>query len=479
MTTDENKSLSRRILKTFSMFGSVEGLLIIVSIIRTKLVAVLLGSQGVGLFGIFYSAMDLIGTTTQLSISDSAVRNLAGCEEENQKHGIMLSIRRWSRILGIFGAVVMLVAAPVFSYCTFSDYSWTWAYASMAVVVFLNSKCMGFQAILRGTELFRSLALGKLYGPAAGLLLSVPMFYFLRLDSIIPSFIAYAVCGYAAMWFFARRLYARRSAGTAEPTMRESIKQGFSFIKLGAYMTVSSFASLGASYAFMAWLNENADTATVGQFNAGFTIVNRYVGIILGAISVEYYPRLAREINKGLPIGNSVETEMRLGLPLLLPCVCVFLLLSGIMVTLLYSSEFEPVVPFVNLAMLGTIFRLFSWCLAFVMLAKGDGRIFVVTEIVSAIVYAASSILCYRSFGIVGLGYSYIIWYGLYTVSVTLVYYLRYGQRLSAGIWGLLALALAVSAITLIFINTGMLTIAIGITVITVLFAYRKVRSAI
>jgi len=473
----ENKPLLRRILKAFGLFGSVEGLLILFSIIRTKLVAVFLGSSGIGLFGIFLSAIDLISTTTQLNLNESAVRDLASCANESQRSRTIVSISRWSWVLGAAGAVVMIVAAPIFSYYTFGGYGWTWAYVVLAIVVLLNSLTKGFRAILCGLEAFRSLASAQVYGAAFGLLVSIPLIYYLKLDSIIPSFVAYAVSTFLAACLICSGYMRRHVKKDSIPGFRRSLADGSSFIRLGAYMTVSAFASLASSYIFMAWLNENADTSTVGHFNAGFTIVNRYVGIILGAIAVEYYPRLSRENSMGMSVERSVNTEIGIGLTLLLPCVCLFMVASRLVVPILYSSDFDIIIPFVNWAMIGTMLRLFSWCLAYVILAKGDGRIYVVTEVLSAIVYVVSSILCYRQFGIVGLGYSYIVWYALYTVSVAVVYRFRYHLHLKPGIWLRLFLSLVVAVIAAMS-SDHTVWAALAIAAITGVLALRKIKEA-
>lgn len=477
-TGTENKTLNKRILKAFGLFGSVQGMLILFSILRTKAVAVLLGSSGIGLFNLFLSAIELVGTTTQLSLSESAVRNISGAKSMEDKNRIITSVLRWSRVLGAVGAAVMLVSAPFFSYFTFGDYSWTVAYVVLSVVVFLNAVTKGFTATLQGLEAFKNLASAQVYGAAGGLIVSIPLFYFLKMQSIVPSFIAYALFATVAFWLIYKKCARRNDIVTVKEPLKDSLKNGVPVIRLGAYMTVSTFASLAASYIFMAWLNENSSTSTVGFFNAGFTIVNRYVGVLLSAIAVEYYPRLARELSEGKPIGASVEAEINLGLPLLLPCVCLFMLLSPFIVNVLYTSEFNVIVSFVNWAMIGTMLRLLSYCYAYVILAKGDGKIYVVTEVISAIVYVVSSILCYKAFGITGLGYSYIIWYALYAVSVIMVYRLRYHLPVNPRIWLNIALSLTVSVIAISAVNSGMYVVAIILTAVTGAVALRKVRTS-
>ena len=83
------------------------------------------------------------------------------------------------------------------------------------------------------------------------------------------------------------------------------------------------------------------------------------------------------------------------------------------------------------------------------MLAKGDGRIFVLTESVSAAVFLALSVTGYRYGGNTGLGWAYVGWYAVYMAIVYAVYRYRYGMKIGRGLPVLLASALAVGAGTL------------------------------
>jgi O-antigen/teichoic acid export membrane protein len=64
------------------LFSWVQLVTIGCGIVRTKLVALWLGSMGVGLFGLFNTAIDAITTLTQLGIRQSPVRNIASAGED-------------------------------------------------------------------------------------------------------------------------------------------------------------------------------------------------------------------------------------------------------------------------------------------------------------------------------------------------------------------------------------------------------------
>ena len=73
----EEQSSYRQIMKATSIFGGVQVYNIIISVIRSKFIAVLLGPTGMGISGLLTSTTGLIGNITNLGLSTSAVKNVA------------------------------------------------------------------------------------------------------------------------------------------------------------------------------------------------------------------------------------------------------------------------------------------------------------------------------------------------------------------------------------------------------------------
>lgn len=249
-----------------------------------------------------------------------------------------------------------------------------------------------------------------------------------------------AFVGWVTVWFNRES----KLKDTPALTLRETLEGGRSLIKLGFYITLSSVISLAASYMLISYLNTGFGTTVAGYFQAGFTLINRYVGLVFTGIAVEYYPRLS-SVSRSVRVSQVyVAYELKLALCVLVPLVSIFIVCSPLVIDLLYSRDFLEVTPFVEVGMLGTIFRAVSWCMSFVILAKGDGRIFVLTEGISAVAYILLNIAAVNYLGISGMGWAYLGWYIVYCVVVAMVYYRRYGMRLGHGSIALTAWAVGI-----------------------------------
>ena len=456
-------------VKAMGIFGGVQMMGIICSIVRTKLVALWIGSVGVGLFGLFNNALEMLNIATNLGVRTSSVRDIAQAAEADDRSliaRIVTVVRRWSLWLGLAGAIITISLAPLLSQVTFGDQNHIWGFVALSAAVLLMALTNGEQAILQGTQLLRRLAASTMWGTLGGLVISVPLFYWLRERSVLPSIVAYAACNALAAWLMRNRDFAKQPM-----TRRETTAMGAGFVKLGIFMTVGDFTVILASYIFNAWLNNHGGTSEVGFYQAGYTLVCRYTGLLFTARGMEYYPRLARVADNRERLRVFVSQEVNIAMMVLAPVAAVFVLLREQLVWLLYTREFMVILTYVSWGMVGVVFRALSWCMAFVMLARGDGKAYVVTEGLSAVASVVLNVLCYLRWGVTGMGVAFTLWYATYTVIVAVVYVRRYGLRLSTGALLSTGWALLMGLAMLAAMEWQMTALAVALTITSIAVA--------
>ena len=464
-----NGNISRRAMKAMGLFGGVQVMGILCSIVRTKLVAMWIGPVGIGLFN---NALEMISTGTNLGIRSSSVRDISQAHDSTTP-GLVAKmvavVRKWSLWLGLFGALVTLMLAPLLSELTFGDQSHLWGFVALSVAVLLGAITNGEYAVLQGSARLKRLASVTLWGTLTGLAVSIPLFYLLRERSILPSILAYAMALAAFAWLFRNKEYAK-----PQLSRRETFDMGKGFVKLGIFMTLGNFASILASYAFNAWLNMNAGTEAVGFYQAGYTLINKYTGLILTALGMEYYPRLSKVANSRLRLRAFVSQEINVAIAVMAPVVALFILLRELVVWILYTPEFNVILTFVSWGMIGTVLRTLSWCLAFTILAKGDGKTYLWTEVASAIINLVLNIVFYRWWGLTGLGIAFLVSYLLYTAIVAVVYFKMYRLSVSRGCLVNLLWTLAVASVVMWTMDHDVLAVAIALTVVSIAIAWRQ-----
>jgi len=97
MNESEKDSSYSHILKYTALFGGVQGLNILVGIVRNKLVAMILGPEGMGLVSLFNSTTKLVSDSTNFGISMSAVKNISLAYEKGKEAAIKAADQLVSR----------------------------------------------------------------------------------------------------------------------------------------------------------------------------------------------------------------------------------------------------------------------------------------------------------------------------------------------------------------------------------------------
>lgn len=427
MASLNGEGLSKRVVKAMWLFSWVQMSGILCSIVRVKLVALWIGAAGVGIFGLFNTAFDMLAALSQLGLRQSSVRDIASARSETALRSIIYVVRRWAWALGIAGAFLTLALSPVLSRLTFGDGSHVLGFVILSFAVLMSSVTNGELAVMQGMERLNKMARATVAGTLGGLAVSIPLYYFLGERSIVWSILAYVASQTAAVYL----MRGKTPPPHPLPAPRQIVAQGRSFLLLGVYMTVTMFIAMAVNYIFIAWLNHEKGLEYVGQYQAGYTVINRYIGLIFTAIGLEFYPRLSKVADSPRRMSTFVSHEALVAVIVILPAAAMMMSLDGFIIRLLYSDEFINVVPYIDWAVAGTAFRALSWCMAFTLIAKGDGKVYLITETVSGLLFLALSYAGETLGGMAGLGIAYSVWYAIYLAIVALVYFGRYRMRLS------------------------------------------------
>lgn len=432
-------SLSQRILKTMGLFGGVQFATIALSIVRTKLVAVWLGPMGVALNTIFISTQDLIASAAGLNMRTSGVRELSAADDDARPHvaGMLLRVGAG---LAVAGAVITILLSPALSLWTLGGTADWWCFALLAVgvgsAIYLDANLAALQAYGR----FKALARVTLASALVCTGVAVPLYYGLRLRAVLPVYLITTV----AYMLWALRERRRCCPAPVVPPLRRAWRDAGPMLRLGMYMTLAAVMERLSSYLFVVYMTNCAPAGDLGIYQAGYTLVNTYVGVVFAALSAEYYPRLASVCGSRLRSQAFVSHEFKVVAMVLMPVVALFIAFDRLAVWLLYADSFMPMLPYIDVAVCGMVLRAFSFCVAYVILARGDGRVYVFTEAIGAVAGLGMRVAGYRYWGFAGLGWAYVAEYAVYSAVVMWVYRRVYGMRLGRGISWLCAVGTAV-----------------------------------
>lgn len=415
----------KKIFKATTLFGGVQAYQIIIQIIRSKFVAVLLGTTGMGIQGLYFSTLNLINSITSLGLSQSAVRDVSEANGSGDTEKIVKTasvLRRLVWITGLLGMITLILFSPLLSKTTFGNTSYTLPLILLSVTLLMDQLATGQRVLLQGMRRLKDLAKVSAIGTTIGLALSVPIYYAWGINGILPALILNSLSGLLIAWYFSKRI----SLPQQTVSFRETISGGKRMVRMGILMSLSGTFSSGISYVIRSFIMNHGGVEEVGLFQAGFTIINTYVGMIFTAIGTDFYPRLAAVNSDNEKCRVVVSQQGEIATQILAPLLCLCVLLMPFILRILYSDQFADAVPFVLWCCPGMMFKLSSWIIAFQFVAKAESKVFLTTEILSNSTYLLFSLIGYKYGGLLGLGIAFSANYLVYMFIVYFISAYRY-----------------------------------------------------
>jgi len=406
MTPGQNSYKS--IFKSTFLFSFVRVFQIIAGILRNKVIAILLGPEGLGIIGILSNSVSLIQSGAGLGISQSAVRDISEANNSKDKDRFSRIISLTNKVIlftCLLGIIITITLSPLLSKWTFGDNSYTIAYIWMALVVGLNILTEGQLAILKGMRQLRALAKASMIGSVVGLVTAVPMYYFFGKAGIVPSLI---ITAFSAV-FFSNYFVRKIKYDKTNFTLTEVKKEASPMVKMGFALMLVGFLGLLFDLVIAAYIRSHGGLDVVGYYRAGTTIISSYFGIVLTAMTVDYYPRISAVHWDNHKLQEELNRQSEVGLILIFPIAVLFVFLSPIIIQILYSKEFIQTIAYTDYAILGTIVIVCSNSMGMILLAKQEAKIFTIYSIVNNVLFIPMYFLFYNFYGLLGLGMSYLL----------------------------------------------------------------------
>jgi len=424
----EQQSSYRQVVKATSIFGGVQVFNIIISIIRSKFIAVLLGPAGMGISDLLISTSGLISGITNFGLGTSAVRDVAAANSTGNKKRISIIIivlKRWIYITSTLGAVIMLVLSPWLSQVVFGNHHYTIAFVWISITFIFNQITSGQLVILQGMRKMEYLAKASLAGSALGLIITVPLYYKFGTEGIVPAIIITSIISFSLSWYYGRQVKIEK----LHVTRVRTIAEGKHMLMMGFLISLSGLISLGASYVMRIFISRHGGIEQVGFYTAGFAMINTYVGLVFTAMATDYYPRLSAVAHSNELCKRSINQQAEIALLILAPVIMVFIIFIKWLVILLYSSRFIAVNDMIIWAALGMFFKAATWSIGFILLAKGASKIYFWCEFTGNLYMLALNIIGYHFLGLTGLGISFLAGYLVYFIQVFILSWIKYQFR--------------------------------------------------
>jgi enterobacterial common antigen flippase len=386
---------------------------VLCGIARGKVISLIAGPAGIGLQGILQSTMRTTSAISAMGLPTSGVREVArlrGEDNPTELSHTLRALRLATLVLGGLGALVLIAFQRLLGAQVLGDSERGWTLAVVGVGVFAQVLYATYDAFLRGFRRVALLTKASVFANLMATGLGVVLVLLLGNDGIAWAIVAQPVCILGIVAIVGRDLPQH-----LVPPDRARIRSAFGrVIRMGVVLAMTGFITTGTQLAARVLVARATNLDDVGYFQAAWAVSVLYLGFVLGAMSLDYYPRLAEMGSNRTALSQMVNEQAKVSFLLAGPALLGLLTLSSQVVMLLYSDQFTASVEILRWQLLGDVLKIGSWTLSYLVLAQGRSRVYFMTELSWNVTYVIVLVLLLPTLGVTAAAAAYVVASGVY-----------------------------------------------------------------
>lgn len=413
------KIIKSDLVKVFSFTGLSTLIKLITGYVTVKFVASIIGPSGIALIGQLQNFSAIFTTLGAGGINNGVVKYVSENKEvdsELQKYlrnGFKITI-----YFSIFFGFLLILLSTDLSKLILLDVQYNYVFICFGVSLLLISLNNYFLSILNGFKEFKKFVLINIITSLLGLIFTVSLVLLFQLKGALIATVSYqGVVVFITIyylkktsWFSAKMLWGVWN--------KDIVKKYFSY----SLMAFVSAATQPVSQLLVrGFIIKNYSIESAGFWEGMNRISGLYLLFVTTSFSVYYLPKLS-ELKSAVHLRIEIVKAYKIITPIIAASLLMIYLLKDLVINILFTKEFYPMKELFFWQMLGDFFKILSWILAFVMVAKSMTKIYIITEIGFSILLVLVSYYLIGINGTIGATQAYCINYFLYFVMMIFLF---------------------------------------------------------
>lgn len=411
----------RRILKSSSIIGGASIINIAIGLIRTKILAVLLGPTGIGLVSLYSGLIQTAATLATMGLGTVGTRQIAEAVVREDKYALAVARRAmyWGTLLlaGAGALVVWSLRDMLAQYALgSSQHAGIVGWLALGVALSVAGASQG--ALIQGMRRIGDMAKLSVYGSVLNTVFGLALLWKWGAAGLV----AYVLIGPLTSFLLGHWYVSHLPKNdTGNISIQEMAQQWKALLQLGIPFMGAGLVGALVQLWIRIEVGETLGVEALGYFQAAWVISMQYIGFVLGAMGADYFPRLISVIHDRQAASRLVNEQTEIALLLSAPVFIAMIGLTPWVIHLLYSSAFMPAVDVLRWQILGDVLKVASWPLGFVILAAGAGKIYFWSETLVLLLMGGLIARLTPIFGLKITGIAFLVCYLVY---LPLVYWL-------------------------------------------------------
>lgn len=406
------------LVKTSLLSGLSTGVKVITGLFSLKIIAIYLGPEGVAQLAQFTALINILSVVAGGGITLGVIKYVS--EFSKNAEQTLNDFLSTSFLYTLFFCLLTAILAFTF-HRTLSI--WILGSASYSHLIILTGISQVFMAmnllllaILNGLKQIARMTVINILGSLLNVILMISLtgIYGVK-GALLALIISQGLIVFISIFFVFKQSWLR--------FLFDMRLKGFHVRNLSSYSLMNIISILTVPISQIVIRNDLSHLFSwkdVGYWQAVIRVGDAYLLLVSLALTAYYLPRLA-ELEEYSAVKLEVYNACKIILPVVFVSLFMIYFARNYILLILYNADFLHASNLFMYHLIGDFFRIAGWLLTYILIAKSWAKTYISTEIALSILFVVCSHYMVRSFGLVGVTYSFALTYLIYWLMMSCV----------------------------------------------------------
>ncbi|MEN6356668.1 MAG: oligosaccharide flippase family protein [Armatimonadota bacterium] len=358
----------KKLLKSIFVLTTSQAAVAVVSVIRNKLLALLLGPEGIGLFAQLQSLQNLLANGVPMGMQLGALKYMSA-NRANDKRRLLSTISTSAKAFALLSAlttvVCLILAKPISAWSVGNANMYLYVMTAILGVPFMIQTQLWQNYLRAGLEM-KEYSATMVITSLIGLPIVVPLVLLWKQAGAAAHLLIIAIVGYIVA-----KLYTNRSMGSELNRRVESAsfdkKLLINLMRFAAGNFPVFAIDLVVPFIIRVQIIRDMGLDANGIYQAAFAISSQYLVMPLNAIGIYVFPKISQMADLK-QINKEINDALKISLLFCTSGILVVLLFRDVFTSLLFSKKFLLAASLMSWQSIGDFLKSITMVLQYPML---------------------------------------------------------------------------------------------------------------
>ncbi|MFX4153518.1 O-antigen translocase [Aliarcobacter butzleri] len=406
------------LIKTSVLTGISTIITVVSGFVINKVIALYIGPSGLAVVGQLQNFMSIVTTFSNGAITSGIVKYTAEYQTIEQKQKIFSSSIVISLVCSLIISIFLFGFSDYLSKLILKDIQYSSVFIVFGVTVFLFALNTVLMSILNGQKEIKKYILVNIFSSIFSLFFTSFLIIELNLMGAL-----YALVVNQSVIFFVTLVFVVKSDWFKLEYFNQGLdKETLSKLSKYSLMALTSVLTVPVSHLIVRnYIGDNFGWDSAGYWQGLWYISSMYLMLVTTTLSVYYLPKLS-EIQDNRELKKEILYGYKIILPIVIVVSLIIFLLKEYIIVIAFSDKFKPMMELFAWQLIGDIFKIASFVVAYYFVAKSKIQQYIFVQIFFSFLFVLLSYYFCNELGLIGvtiaymLNYLFCFFYCLYVV---------------------------------------------------------------